>query len=221
MHEWPTTADSWQQLSTSSRFSVTNSHRLPLTVHSSCQFSANSLSFWVIFGHGEVTENQCWKRVDTVMMKTSIYMIQSRGRELHCTVHHRYSVNKWVWLCTQQQPSYSVHSACWNRHSTYRVLRGTRSISGCDCVHNNNQATVCTRLAGTVTVHTVCCGLGLESSSPSRHLSAFLGKDTTDQLLTDSEWRSLPLAMEIHWAQKTTFTHFSMPTCCTENDETG
>ena len=194
MHEWPTTADSWQQLSTSSRFSVTNSHRLPLTVHSSCQFSANSLSFWVIFGHGEVTENQCWKRVDTVMMKTSIYMIQSRGRELHCTVHHRYSVNKWV--CTL-------------------------SISGCDCVHNNNQATVCTRLAGTVTVHTVCCGLGLESSSPSRHLSAFLGKDTTDQLLTDSEWRSLPLAMEIHWAQKTTFTHFSMPTCCTENDETG
>jgi len=128
MHEWPTTADSWQQLSTSSRFSVTNSHRLPLTVHSSCQFSANSLSFWVIFGHGEVTENQCWKRVDTVMMKTSIYMIQSRGRELHCTVHHRYSVNKWVWLCTQQQPSYSVHSACWNRHSTYRVLRSWSRI---------------------------------------------------------------------------------------------
>jgi len=44
--------------------------------------------------------------------------------------------------------------------------------------------------------HTVCCGLGRGSSSPSQHQWVFRGTDTTGRLLTDCEWQSPPLAME-------------------------
>lgn len=61
-----------------------------------------------------------------------------------------------------------------------------------------------------LTIHTSCYGLGHGSSSPSQHLSEFPGKDTTDQLPTDSEQQLPRQAVEPRWTDNTTWTHFTI-----------
>ena len=87
---------------------------------------------------------------------------------------------------------------------TYLVLRSwSRILQHTSASYIPCVAILVTNLTHLSLIHTLCCDLGLESSSPSQHLSVFQGTDTTDRLLTDSEWQSPLTAMEPHCTQKT------------------
>jgi len=121
------TADNWQWLSSSSWFAVSDSYGL----------SPDRLWNCIIYGHGEIMENQCWKgHPDLLAAGVCVIVITNCGLcdchkcddvILHCRCRPMFTVGRDTCHCSQPRRS-AADIWCWRQQRRWRILWQCRHV---------------------------------------------------------------------------------------------